>query len=86
MLLEKINEAVVHLLRNAIDHGIESKEKRKSSGKSTVGTVSLVARREKNYAVVDVIDDGGGIDVARVKEKAVRLGAISAGESAQDER
>ncbi|MEK7234637.1 MAG: chemotaxis protein CheA [Elusimicrobiota bacterium] len=78
VLLEKINEAVVHLLRNAIDHGIESKEKRKSSGKSTVGTVSLVARREKNYAVVDVIDDGGGIDVARVKEKAVRLGAISA--------
>lgn len=83
VLLEKINEAVVHLLRNAIDHGIDSPEKRKAAGKPAVGTVSLVARREKNYAVVDVIDDGGGIDVARVKEKAVRLGAITAEKAAK---
>ncbi|HAZ08841.1 MAG TPA: hypothetical protein DCZ01_10050 [Elusimicrobia bacterium] len=78
VLLEKINEALVHLLRNAIDHGIETQERRQAAGKSPVGTVSLVARREKNYAVVDVIDDGGGIDVSRVKAKAVALGAVSA--------
>lgn len=77
VLLEKINEALVHLLRNAIDHGIETQERRQAAGKSPVGTVSLVARREKNYAVVDVIDDGGGIDVSRVKAKAVALGAVS---------
>jgi two-component system chemotaxis sensor kinase CheA len=78
VLLEKINEAVIHILRNSIDHGIESQEQRKAAGKPAAGTISIVARREKNYAVIDVIDDGGGINVARVKEKAVTMGAITA--------
>ncbi len=77
VLFEKINEAVVHLLRNAIDHGIESKEARLASGKNPVATLSLVARKEKGYAVIDVVDDGGGIDVAKVKNKAVSMGIIT---------
>ncbi len=77
VLFEKINEAVVHLLRNAIDHGIESKEARLAAGKNPVATLSLVARKEKGYAVIDVVDDGGGIDVAKVKNKAVSMGIIT---------
>ncbi len=77
VLFEKINEAVVHLLRNAIDHGIESKEARLAAGKNPAATLSLVARKEKGYAVIDVIDDGGGIDVNKVKNKALSMGIIT---------
>lgn len=77
VLLEKINEPVVHLLRNCIDHGIESREGRIKAGKSPVGNLWLEARHEKNFAVIEVRDDGAGIDVERVKAKAQALGIIS---------
>lgn len=78
VLLEKINEPVVHLLRNCIDHGLESREAREKAGKPPVGSLSLEARHEKNFAVIEVRDDGHGIDVAKVKAKAVAMGAITA--------
>ncbi len=85
VLFEKINEAIVHLLRNAIDHGIESKETRLAAGKSPAATLSLTARKEKGYAVIDVIDDGVGIDVSKVKNKAVSMGIITSDAAAKME-
>ncbi len=86
VLFEKINEAVVHLLRNAVDHGIESKEERSAKGKDPIATISLIARKEKGYAVIDVVDDGGGIDVEKVKEKAISMGIVSPEAAAKMEK
>jgi chemotaxis protein histidine kinase CheA len=70
-------EPLVHLLRNAIDHGIETKEERIAKGKPPVGTVVLSARHEGNNVVIEVKDDGRGIDRATVLKKAIEKGLIS---------
>lgn len=75
--VEDIGEPLVHLLRNAIDHGIETKEERIAKGKPPVGTVILSARHEGNNVVIEVKDDGRGIDRAAVLKKAIEKGLIS---------
>jgi two-component system chemotaxis sensor kinase CheA len=75
--VEDIGEPLVHLLRNAIDHGIETKEERIAKGKPPVGTVVLSARHEGNNVVIEVKDDGRGIDRATVLKKAIEKGLIS---------
>ncbi|MBI4376477.1 MAG: chemotaxis protein CheA [Elusimicrobia bacterium] len=82
VLLEKINEPLIHLLRNAVDHAIESPEERKKLGKPAAGSVLLRARGEHGYAIIEVLDDGRGINVVKVKEKAMALGIIGAEEAA----
>ncbi|MFW6173880.1 MAG: chemotaxis protein CheA, partial [Elusimicrobiota bacterium] len=77
MLLEKINEPLVHLLRNAVDHGIEEPEQRKKAGKSETGEVKLVAKRERDYVTIEVQDDGKGISVDKIRKSAVDKGFIS---------
>ncbi len=74
--VEDIGEPILHILRNAIDHGIESKEERLAKGKPPVGTVILSARHEGNNVVIEVKDDGRGIDRAAVLKKAVEKGLI----------
>jgi len=81
-IVDKLGEPLVHLLRNAVDHGIEMPKERKRLGKPAVGTIRLVARREKDYAVVEVEDDGGGIGEEKVKRVAVDKGIISRKEAA----
>ena len=76
-ILDEIAEALVHLLRNSADHGIEGPEERRRRGKAATGTIRLEARRDKNHVVISVEDDGGGIDTARVREAAVRKGLLS---------
>lgn len=76
ILLEKINEPLVHLLRNAVDHAIESPSEREKAAKPAVATVLLRARSERGYVIIDVIDDGRGMDPARIRDKAVSLGLI----------
>ncbi|HOJ88597.1 MAG TPA: chemotaxis protein CheA [Pseudothermotoga sp.] len=75
--VEDIGEPLLHMLRNAIDHGIESKEERLAKGKPPVGTVVLSARHEGNNVVIEVRDDGRGIDRSAVIKKAIEKGLIT---------
>lgn len=81
MLIEEINEPLVHLLRNALDHGIESPEKRMEMGKPRKGKVVLSARRERGYISVNITDDGKGLDPAAVRQKAMEKGIINSEEA-----
>jgi two-component system chemotaxis sensor kinase CheA len=76
-LLEQVADPLVHLLRNAVDHGIESAEVRVRAGKSPEGRVLLMARRERNSVVIVVADDGGGVNRSKVLAKARRLGWVT---------
>src|SRR4029079_16769016 len=69
-IVENLFEPLVHVLRNAIDHGIESTATRAERQKPATATIRLQARREGERIVVEVTDDGGGIDVSRIRELA----------------
>jgi two-component system chemotaxis sensor kinase CheA len=73
-ILDGISEPLIHLIRNAVDHGIEPAEVRKNSSKAEQGTIKLSAKRSENHILIEVEDDGGGIDIAQMKEAAVRKG------------
>ena len=75
-VLDEISEPLVHLLRNAIDHGIEKPEDREATKKSRIGTIKLTASREKNYVTISVEDDGKGVDDDIIKRKAVEKGLM----------
>ncbi|OYT54206.1 MAG: chemotaxis protein CheA [Candidatus Altiarchaeales archaeon ex4484_2] len=76
-ILDKIGEPLIHLLRNAVDHGIEMPEERKDRGKQETGTIKLTARRERNKAVIEIEDDGEGFDAEAIKDVAARKGLYS---------
>ncbi|EHR77516.1 histidine kinase [Thermococcus litoralis DSM 5473] len=82
-ILDKLGDVLVHLLRNAIDHGIEPPEERVAKGKPRVGKVELIARREKSHILIIVKDDGKGIDPEKVKKKAIEKGLISPEQAAE---
>lgn len=73
-LLEMIKDPLTHMVRNSCDHGLESKEERAKTKKSPVGTVTLDAYHEGGHIIVDIIDDGRGINIERVKQKAIENG------------
>ncbi|SMO36442.1 chemotaxis protein CheA [Halorubrum cibi] len=73
-ILTEMRDPLVHVLRNAVDHGIESAEEREAAGKDPVGRVELTAERERDHVVIEVADDGGGLDADRLREKAVAEG------------
>lgn len=83
-VIDEIGEPLIHLLRNAADHGVESPEVRKAAGKPPVGTVKLVAYQEGTKALIKVSDDGAGINVAKVKAKAEKMGINTEGMSDND--
>ena len=83
-VIDEIGEPLIHLLRNAADHGVESKEERIAAGKSPVGTVKLVAYQEGTKALIKVIDDGAGINLEKVKAKAEQRGINTEGMSDSD--
>jgi two-component system chemotaxis sensor kinase CheA len=76
-VIEQLSDPLVHLLRNALDHGVESPEQREAAGKDPVGTITLSATPAENHILIEVGDDGAGIDGARVAAKAVEKGLIS---------
>lgn len=76
-ILKVISDSLVHLVRNAVSHGIETKEDRLAAGKSERGTVTLRGRNEKDMVLIDVIDDGLGVDVEGIRQKAVAKGLVS---------
>lgn len=77
-ILEAIKDPLTHIVRNSVDHGIESPEDRLANGKTPEGTLCLRAFHEGGQVNIEIIDDGGGINVDRVRAKAVENGLISA--------
>ena len=82
-ILDAIAEPLTHLVRNAISHGIESPEERRKSGKPAQGMVKLNAYHQGNQVIVEVTDDGRGIDVAKIRAKATELGLASPEEASK---
>lgn len=76
-VLDEIGEPLIHLLRNSVDHGIEAPEDRAKSGKNETGTIKLAAQRNGNQVIIEVQDDGAGIDPERIKESALKKGFAS---------
>ena len=76
-VLDEIGDPIMHLLRNSADHGLESAEVRAERGKPEVGSIYLNAFQEGNNVVIEVADDGNGIDVEKVKSKAVEKGTLT---------
>lgn len=85
-VLERIGDPLVHLVRNAIDHGIESPERRRAAGKTESGTIHLHAYHKGGNIIVEIDDDGAGLDRDRILAKARERGLISVEEEPSDER
>ena len=77
-VIEKLNDPLVHLIRNSIDHGIEMPDARRAAGKTSAGTVHLGAEHSGDSVLVTIRDDGAGLDRDVIREKAVERGLISA--------
>lgn len=84
-VLDEIGEPVVHLLRNAVDHGLESPANREAAGKPRAGRLVLAAYRDRSSVVITVKDDGQGIDRAKVLSRAVALGFVPTGTERLDD-
>jgi two-component system chemotaxis sensor kinase CheA len=78
-IVESLNEPLVHLLRNSLDHGVESPEDRLAAGKDETGNVSLNAYRKGETAYIEVMDDGRGLNPARIRAKAEEKGLVEPG-------
>jgi two-component system chemotaxis sensor kinase CheA len=85
-VLEKIGDPLVHLVRNSIDHGIETPEVRTAAGKTPFGTISLNAYHTGGNIAVEVADDGAGLDKARILDKARSRGLVGANDVLTDEQ
>ncbi|MGY1832823.1 chemotaxis protein CheA [Geodermatophilus sp. SYSU D01180] len=77
-LLEAVKDPLTHLVRNSVDHGIEAPDRRRAAGKPAEGVLTLRAKHESGQVVVEVADDGAGIDPAKVGAKAVERGLVTA--------
>lgn len=75
-VIDDLMDPIMHCVRNSVDHGIESPEERKQAGKEETGTVLLKASNEGNMIIIDIVDDGSGIDTEKVRKKAVERGLI----------
>jgi two-component system, chemotaxis family, sensor kinase CheA len=82
LIVEELSDPLMHLIRNAIDHGIEPMTKRREIGKPPVGVIMLRAHQKGNHVVIDVTDDGAGMDPDRLKAKAIERGIVVADEAA----
>jgi two-component system chemotaxis sensor kinase CheA len=75
-IIEALSDPLIHLVRNSADHGLESKEERELKGKSRIGNIKLKAYYRAGYVIIDVIDDGKGIDINIVKRTALEKGLV----------
>jgi len=80
-IIEEIGDPLVHMIRNSVDHGIEPPEERKANGKAEEGTVWLRAYNEGNMIVIEIKDDGRGMDPEKLKQKAIEKGIITPAEA-----
>ncbi len=77
-ILDRLSDPLVHLVRNAVDHGLEAPDRRSLAGKPAIGRIVIDARREKDHVRLSVSDDGRGIDLERVRERAIEAGVLHA--------
>lgn len=84
-VIERLAEPLTHMLRNSIDHGLETPEERRAAGKPEEGVVKLAAMHRSGRIVIEISDDGKGIDRARVRDIAIKRGLIEADASLSDE-
>ncbi|EHL69665.1 hypothetical protein HMPREF1014_04022 [Bacillus sp. 7_6_55CFAA_CT2] len=77
IVIDEIGDPLVHLIRNAIDHGVETVEKRRDAGKNETGTIKLEAFYSGNHVVIQITDDGNGINKGKVLEKAIKNGVVT---------
>ena len=83
-IVDEVGEPLMHLLRNCVDHGIEPPDERERRGKRRYGTITLNAYHEGNQIIVEVSDDGNGIDLEKVRARGIKQGLISADEKLSD--
>ena len=76
-IIEEIKTPLIHILRNAIDHGIETREERIAAGKDSVGRIMLSAKQDDNKVIIDVADDGRGFNLEKIKDRAVSRGFLT---------
>jgi two-component system, chemotaxis family, sensor kinase CheA len=76
-VMDGLNDPLLHLIRNAVNHGIEAPDEREKIGKPRKGFVKLSAHRDRDNVIIELVDDGGGINVEKVKRKAVEKGLIT---------
>lgn len=79
-MVEHLFEPLLHIVRNAIDHGIESPEERVEKGKPEEGNIQLIARQEKDRVIITIADDGKGLDIEKIKEQILAKGLLTAEE------
>ena len=82
-MIEMIRDPLTHIIRNAVDHGIEKPAERLKAGKREIGLLSVSARQSGNQILIDIVDDGKGIDGKRLVEKAVAAGNVEAADAAR---
>ena len=82
-LLEFVKDPLTHMVRNSADHGIETPEARRAAGKPEAGTIRLSAFHEGGHVIIEISDDGHGLDAPRIRAKAVRLGLVSETDAAK---
>jgi two-component system chemotaxis sensor kinase CheA len=78
-VVDEMGDPLMHLIRNAVDHGIEDQETRRRKGKPDVGLITLRAYQEGSYIVIEMEDDGAGMDIERIREKAIEIGLTEKG-------
>jgi two-component system chemotaxis sensor kinase CheA len=83
-VIEKLNDPLVHIIRNSIDHGVETPAVRKSIGKPEIGKITLSASQSGGNVLIKIIDDGAGLNKDLIQEKAISKGLISAGADLKD--
>ena len=81
-VIEPLADPLIHILRNSLDHGIEAPEVRRSAGKAAAGTIRIKAHQESDRVIIEISDDGAGVNAARVRAKAVERGLIPADRAA----
>jgi len=82
-ILEELNDPLVHLVRNSVDHGIETPAERRAAGKPEKGTVTLIAKQAGDHIIVEISDDGKGMKAEMLRQKAIEKGCIAADEAGQ---
>src|SRR5437899_563635 len=83
-IIDEIGEPLVHMIRNSVDHGIETPAIRVARGKTPTATILLSAMQESNHVLITIMDDGSGIDAAAVRRKALDRGLLKADETVAD--